>query len=534
MRVAFLQKIAVIVLFCALFFISCRKSFETDWDVDVAAPIARSSLTIKNFFGDTLFQTDAGGLLHLAFSKKIAGFQLDSLIKIPDTTIIQSYPLFDNFTVTPGMQIPGFPQTQDINFKINAGVELKKAIIQDGILKILYSNTFTQPLDFELTLPSTTKWGVPFQIKETIPPGVNSLPKFYDISGYNVVLTGMNNNKINTLPQTVNVKVSQNAQTASTYSTQLVKAEISYTHLLPYYLEGYFGEQQIDLPYDSVSLNISNSLQADNFKINSAYINFKIVNEFGVDVNAQLNNIKSVNTFSNSSVMLNASGLSNVNINRASKTSQLSNPVFPSVKTISVNTTNSNLKPFLENLPDYLTYSGKITINPLGNISGSNDFAFYGTGISIFADVDMPLQIQANSFKLTNTTAIDLSGVNQLDNINSGDIVIQAVNGFPFNAVMQGYLLDENKNIIDSIFTTPGNTINRGIVDASNIVVQPVYTKVLIPLTPSKIQNLKKSKSVKFTSQFNLPPQPPDIKILDSYKLDLVLGIDVNYKVRKK
>jgi hypothetical protein len=528
-------KIAAALILSGFLLNSCRKAFETSWDVDIAAPIARSTLNINNFFGDSLFQTDPTGLLHLAFSKKIAGFKLDSLIEIPDTTIIKDFPLFDNFTVTPGMQVPGFPQTQDIDFKINNGIELRKAIIKDGHLQITYSNTFTQPLDFELTLPSATKWGIPFQIKETIPPGVNSLPKSYDISGFTVLLTGMNNNKSNTIPQTVNIKVSPNAQTASTYSTQSIKAEISYKDLLPYYLEGYFGEQQLDLPYDSVSLNISNSLQASNLQINSAFINFKIVNEFGVDVNAQLGNIKSVNTFSNSSITLNASGLSNVNINRASKTSQQSNPVFPSVKTISVNTSNSNLKPFLENLPDYLTYSGKIVINPLGNVSGSNDFAFYNTGVSIYADVDMPLQLQANYFRLINFASIDLSKVNQLDDINSGNIVLQATNGFPFDAVMQGYILDENKTIIDSLFSNPGNKIDRGIIDANYIVTQPVYTKIMIPLTPSKIQNLKKSKSVKFVSQFNLPqPQPPDIKILDNYSLDVVLGIDVNYRARKK
>ncbi|MBK7667096.1 MAG: hypothetical protein IPJ32_06905 [Sphingobacteriaceae bacterium] len=50
---------------------------------------------------------------------------------------------------------------------------------------------------------------------------------------------------------------------------------------------GYFGSaENIDLPYDSVALNISNNLQVSNFQINSAFINFKIVSRFGVDINA--------------------------------------------------------------------------------------------------------------------------------------------------------------------------------------------------------------------------------------------------------
>lgn len=530
----FIYKISLLVLICFAV-ISCRKSFETDWDLDIEAPIARSKLNIKNFFSDTLFQSDPSGLLHLAFSKKIAGFQLDSLVQLPDT--ILDY----QFTMPPGSlylaagnSIPGFPQTQDIKFNINNGVELRTAIINTGHLKMVYSNSYSQPLVFNLVLPYTTKYGMPFTINETIYPGTNNNIKYYDIGGYEVKLTGSTLNKINTLVQTVDVKVPATAQGDTIRGGQGVKAQISYTDLVPYYVEGYFGEQNIDLPYDSVGLNISNNLQVSNFQINSAFINFKIVNEFGVDINAQLSNINSLNSANNTSVTLNASGLSNININRAGKTTNFSNPVFPSVKTISVNTTNSNLKPFLENLPDYLTYKGKIVVNPFGNISASNDFAFLNTGISIYADIDMPLQIRADYFKLISNSTIDLTSVKQIDNINYGELIIQCTNGFPFDAVLQGYILDEQKQVIDSLFTVPGNTIQRGSIDINNIVTAPVYTRLSIPLNHDKLQNLKRCKSLKFVSQFNLPPQPPDIKLLDSYSLDLVLSLDVNYKARKK
>lgn len=531
------SKIALSIAVLVLLTVSCRKSFETSWDVDIAAPIARSSLNIKNFFSDTLFQSDPSGLLHLAFSKKIAGFQLDSLIELPDTAL--NYAFFmapnTNFFIAPGSNIPGFPQTQEINFNISNGAELRTAIINDGKLKVDYTNTYTQPLVFDMILPGTTKYGIPFKIHEVISPGFNNMTRYYDVSGYTVKMGGLSGNKINTIVQTISVSVSPDAQPDTIRGGQGVSTNISYSKLIPYYVEGYFGQQNIDLAYDSVALNISNNLQASNFQISSAYINFKIVNEFGVDINAQLSNIKSVNSNSNTSVTLNASGLSNLNINKAGKTNNFSNPVFPSVKTISVNTTNSNLKPFLENLPDYLTYQGKISINPFGNISGSNDFAFLNTGINIYADVDMPLQIRTDFFKLISTTAIDLSEVEQMDNINYGSINIQATNGFPFEAVLQGYLLNEQNQIIDSLFIIPNNVIKRGTIDANYIVTSSIYTKIEVPLDDKKLENLKLARFIKFVSQFNMPtPQPPDIKIMNYYNLDLILSLDVNYRARKK
>ncbi len=531
----FIHKIGLFI-FIIVALVSCRKSFETDWDLDIEAPIARSKLNIKNFFSNNLFQSDPTGLLHLAFSKKIAGFKLDSLVQLPDTVLNYSFlmPPSSKLYLPPGNSIPGFPQTQEINFNINNGVELRTVVINNGQLKIVYSNSYSQPLLFSLVLPYTTKYGLPFTINEMVYPGTNNSIKFYDIGGYSVKLGGLSGNKINTLVQTIDVKVPTTAQADTIRAGQGVNTQISYKDLIPYYVEGYFGQQNIDLPYDSVGLNISNNLQISNFQINSASINFKIVNEFGVDINAQLSNIKSVNSLSSTAVTLNASGLSNININRAGKTTSFSNPVFPSVKTISVNTSNSNLKPFLENLPDYLTYKGKIAVNPFGNISASNDFAFLNTGINIYVDVDMPLQIRADYFRLVSNSTIDLTAVKQIDNINYGDIVLQCTNGFPFNAVLQGYILDEQKLVIDSLFNIPGNIIKEGTVDLNNIVVSTTYTKLKIPLTSSKLQNLKKCKFIKFVSQFNLPPQPPDIKLLDTYDLDLVLSLDVNYKAKKK
>ena len=62
-------KKSFIVLFILVSFFSCTK--ETSWDVDLAIPIAKSYLNISNFFGDTIFQADPNGLLHIAFSKDL-------------------------------------------------------------------------------------------------------------------------------------------------------------------------------------------------------------------------------------------------------------------------------------------------------------------------------------------------------------------------------------------------------------------------------------------------------------------------------
>lgn len=129
-------------------------------------------------------------------------------------------------------------------------------------------------------------------------------------------------------------------------------------------------------------------------------------------------------------------------------------------------------------------------------------------------DVDLPLQIQANYFKLNTTSAIDLTSVKQIDNINYGSLILEATNGFPFDAVLQGYVLNEQNQVIDSLFSVSNNVIARGNLDANYIVTSPNYSKLIVEMDRTKLENLKNCKFIKFVSQFNLPiPQPPDIKI---------------------
>jgi len=75
--------------------------------------------------------------------------------------------------------------------------------------------------------------------------------------------------------------------------------------------------------------------------------------------------MKSIKTSPANVVTLNAGNLlQSINVNRANKTNNPSNPVFPWLKQINVNSSNSNLNPFLQNLPNYLGYSIKATLNP--------------------------------------------------------------------------------------------------------------------------------------------------------------------------
>ncbi len=519
----------ICLLFLILFaFYACRKPSAANWDVDVVFPVVKSTLNIKNFIGDSIFVADNTGLLSLNVNREITAIKLDSLLSLPDTSIVNTFTVPFPTNLTPGQSLTFFPSTE-LDFDISNGVSLKWLDIRSGQLTVKFTNDLTEPLDLLYVIPSAKKNGQPLTIFETVPPTPAVLVKTYDLTGYNLNMRGANGLKYNTIVQAYTVTLNPNANPVSVLFGQGAKAELTYSDIIPNYVEGYFGQQTISIPLDTANFDIFNNFQASNFLLNNATLNFKILNEFGAEFTANLSNIKSINSYNSNSVTLNNGSLSNMNINRATKVGYT---IFPSIKTVSLTNTNSNIVPFLSNLPNKLTYQGSINVNPLGNLSGYNDFAFYNTGIRVLADINIPLRFNADYFKLISTSIVDFSSVKQLENVNQGNFIISALNGYPFRAEIQAYLMDDQNQVVDSLFIPATNFIEKGVTDAQNIVTSPTQSKLVVPFSKARIENLRKTKAIKLVTYFRMPPNPPDIKIYENYSIDLNIIAELNYNVK--
>lgn len=518
---------------------SCKK--ETSWDVDAAFPIAKSHLNFSNFFGDTIFKADPGGLLHIAFSKDIINFTMDSLVKLPDTTISIGFTSPFTSQLNPGTTVFSNNASTDreITFNVSNGVELNRAIVKKGFLKVEYFNTYSQPLNFNYEINSANLWGNILHINQVVAGGSVSNPsvlsKVYPLDDYTINLTGLSNTKINTLVQSYTITTDPSGSADQLQVGQGLSVKLSFSEVVPAYVQGYFGQQDLSFGPDSTLLGMFENFKPSNFALTQSAINFRIINEFGIELSSTISNIRSIKTTPPNVVSLNAGNLlQTINVNRAGKTNNASNPVFPWVKQIDINSSNSNLNAFLENVPNYLGYKVQAKLNPLGNISAGNDFAYYGHGLKVIADVDIPFELSADYFNLTNYAKIDLTGISQLDNINNCEIILQARNNYPFRAQIQGYMVNDQNQVVDSMFTWDNNTIQSALTDHLNTVLNYTDTRLVASFNKEKIGHLKECSRVKFVTYLYLPNQPTPIKIKDSSYLDLILSANVNYNVKTK
>jgi len=521
--------------------LSCRKG--TSWDVDASIPLAKSHLNISNFFGDSIFKADPTGLLHIAFSKDIIDFTIDSLVKLPDTTVTLGFTSPFLSQLNPGTTIFSNSMSNDkeITFNVVNNVELNRAIVRKGKLKVEYFNSYAQPLNFNYEINSANLWGNVLHINQTISGGSVSNPatlsKTYDLDGYVINLTGLSYQKVNTLVQTYTISTDPSGTADQLQVGQGLSVKLSFVDVIPEYVQGYFGQQDLSFGPDSSLIGLLENFKPNNLALTQSAINFRIINEFGVDLSSSIKSVKSINTTTVSPgvVTLNAGNLlQSINVNRAGKTNNASNPVFPWLKQININNSNSNLNPFLENLPNYLGYSVVAKLNPLGNVSAGNDFAYYGHGLKVIADIDIPFALSANYFNLINFAKVDLTQLKELKNVNSCDINLQARNNYPFTAKVQGYMINDQNQVIDSLFTWNNNSIQSALTDNSNTVLNYTDTKLVASFNKSKMDNLMQCKQIKFVTYLYLPNQPTPIKIMDTSYLDLIVSARVDYNINTK
>jgi hypothetical protein len=529
---------AALCVLAALY--SCRKE-PTYWEDDFVAPIAQGKLTLANLFPDTTIKTDPDSSLRIAFDAEVINYGIDSLLKIPDTTIttVSTNTIVPKIAITPGMTI--LTNTSSTYYDFPNGIKLATATIKFGKVKVELVNTARQPLSYHYKLLSAFKNTVMLDTVFEIPKATYSgtvctsqgtLSTFLNLAGYLIDFTGVNKNVTNTVDQWGQVSVSTNAQPDTLYINQGLISTFTFTGIVPQYAQGYFGNQSVSVGPDTTDFTVFSNMQSGLLNLNSADVKLRLINEFGVAMKASIGNLTALSTANAASTVLTSTVVGNSFTLNGAVNNGSSLPVTAGTKTITLNNSNSNIKDLIGILPDKFIYQVNTQLNPNGNLGGNNDFAYYGTGFKAYLNADIPLQFSASNLVLIDTTDINFTTVSQLDNVNHGQLLLTATNSYPFSIQLQGYLLDENRNVLEPLFGTP-NTIQQPPLDANFKVIAPLNSTLSVPLTAGKIVNLKKARYIKYLATFNTAAQPNPVKFYSHYTLDILLTADINYTIGK-
>lgn len=519
-------------LFILVLSLSCRKE-PISWDVDTLIPILHTKMTLQQALPDDALEVINGNELQLIYSGNLISLQLDSTLAIPDTSISDTFSIPFGSIVFPS----GSTFLSDSNFTrfdFN-NTQLTHLYIREGEMSLELISSLEGPSVFEYSLPTMKKNGVPFFVIENIPAAASSsiavIQRTYDISGYEISLTGIQNDNFNVLANEYRAYIDSSSSAVTISAGQSFRATNTLSGIKPSYIRGSFGSETSNESSQNEPLEIFEYVKGGSLSLESATMEFEIKNEIGMDLNIVINDISGNNAYNNTSVSL-ISPLSStgINLNRATETQGIYSAPNATQNITLLNNQNSNLNEFIGNLPQSISYDFEINLNPLGNVSAGNDFLYENTGIEINLDAQIPLNLNASNLILSDTTdfEIDSGSKEESSKIIGGYLNIYTLNWFPFSLENQFYMLDKNQIIIDSIFAE--SQMIYGGIPVFGIVEDPQSALVKASLTPSKIAHLYQTKSL-ITKMKLHSTSSENIRILDTYFLDARIVGDFEYQI---
>lgn len=520
---------------------SCKRD-EAYWDTGITSPIAFTTLTIDNIVPDSLLVQNPDTSLKLMYTNDFFNLTADSLYKIPDTTLTNTYYYpFGTTNVTGGDYLTN-NSVQQTTYNLS-GIDLVYVLLRGGKMTLKLKNDVTLPILLTYEVPSAVKNGIPFDTTFLVPAAPDathsaSVDAEVDLSNYGIDMTGLLGDRVNTIVTRFTAQVDPSQSSSVPIGpADSVSCINTFKDMDPYYVRGYFGNNTISVGPEEQDFSFFKKITAGSLSLEELKMNLVLQNYIGMDARVYINSIYSKNSRTGNVVSLNAPIMGQaLNFNRAVTTGGWL-PVIPYNYSYTLDNTNSNAKQLVENLPDKLGYNIQVITNPLGNVSGSNDFFFIDYPLKAHLDIEMPLSFIASGLTLTDTLHPDFTGIKEPENVLSGTLTVHADNGMPFSAGLQLYLLDAYGQLTDSLVVAPGQVLSAPVVSVSTSPLNTwraqgkTHSTVQIRLSETQTQALLASSKVVFRSVFDTHSGPLNTRIYSTDALDLKLTADFNYRV---
>ncbi|MBL4706709.1 MAG: hypothetical protein JKY54_19420, partial [Flavobacteriales bacterium] len=364
-------------LLCCLIIIlalaSCKKE-ATTWTSEFASPIAYTTLDIGNIIGDTNLIVNPDSTVNLLIEREIYRLRVDSLFQTPDTTISEIHKITSpiTLTVSPGFTFLSEPEETTYNIP---GAELKYFMLKSGRLNYEILSYVDGPTIDSIIITSATKAGVTFSQDLHIAASDGVTPVIVtgsvDLTDYEFDLTGSDGLKYNTLLSKVSATLDPSyGSTVSISQADSIRINITFEDIVPKRALGYFGNDFIDVPLDSVAIPFMDRIVAGTIDLDQISLDLIITDGLGVDKQIIISQINSISSAGSVGLVHSSIG-SSINLTRPSKSGWI---VSPEYRTESFTNASSNLDAFIENLPNEISYALQFQINPLGDVNNHGDF----------------------------------------------------------------------------------------------------------------------------------------------------------------
>ncbi len=511
--------------------LGCRKDgAKPTWDIDVLAPLARTTLTVGDLVADSLLESDAQGNLTLVYRGTLFTVGLDTILKAPDTSFTYNYalPFPGPVNLPPGLSILNQADVQRFDL---GDVQLRELHLREGQLTMDMVNMVGSLIHGRMELASAQFADGPAVLMASVPAGSPLAPgtamATKNLAGTRFDLRGPQGSSVNTVQTQVSAQLDPAGAGAWATDQDSLLIEVRYTGLVPEYARGYFGQRTERFGPSTTNLGLFNAFVAGTLDLDEATLKLRIENGFGADLRVRLRQLQALNTRTGESVDLEHALLNGpLNVTRATETGS---GFIPSTQTRVIGMGNSNIDRFIESLPDQVAYALDLELNPLGDISNGNDFLYHSGKLTAGIDLEVPLRLAANALSLQTITTVDLPGTPAGHALRSGVLRLFAENGFPMDARIELATIGADDQVL-TVVPVQG-VVASATVGANGLVAQRVSSTLIAGIDAGTVQELYDGARLRIRTALSTNPPGQHVRILDHYALDLQVTLEAEHMV---
>lgn len=436
-----------------------------------------------------------------------------------------------------------FPEQDFIQREFDTQIEgvgdkrLTKVKIKSGKIQIKYYSTSPDEVKFTYTIPDarigadTFKFEGKFKRAENVDVMVDTIEK--DISGFDLdlLLETPEGNNPNRFKSTLSAGFEYTGRMVTITEDDSIRMEIKLVDVIPSYASGYLGVDTFKMETSNIAFDAFKDLENIRLALDNVKITLDVTNGAGLGAKVAIDQIEGLNTSTGNKVALTLNEPS-FKIPEAVET-----PFTVAHASYEVNNANSNVKTFLDNKPNVLSYKGVVITNPdvdPNNLSTlpMNQFLTDQSNLNIDIKVETPLEVNVKGLSLEDTTDMSAFNLEDLDKIKDGTLSLLLENQLPVSMHLKLIVLDESGMWVDSIVSTtpvPAAVVEEG----TGKVLSVSKHKIDYYFDTDKLRRLLSSKKIYFKAILNSPDDKYAKLLVDS-KLKVNLVGKFNYLVSGK
>ncbi len=475
-------------------FFGCKRE-DTFWNTQWELPVFEDSLLVTDWIPAKNLRVNEAGWYSINWDTAVV-MSLDTLLTIPDTTISLEYALPFQVNVPAGITL--LNQTQSQSSWIPDGMELKKIFIGQGKIHYHIKSEVDGDVQLKFEVLRASKQGEPLLIDVVLPPGPVEVEGEFDISKYVLDLSGPNGNLTNDWTNQVIIRSADAGMGADVQMNDLVTVDLNFNDVQIEKAIGYLGQQ--DWSWDE-HLNMGTGWPSGEFHLEDLSLTWGIENRMGADWAVNLEQVQ-MRSSQNQVCNLSHPQLNQWNyITRAQMDAV--GTIYPTSWSQTWNSQNSNIVQAASYLGGGVNFTGKMKLNPLGNVNAFNDY-FIPEPFVLRAQIDAPLRFNARNITIEKDLAVSISE----DIRASGSIHLKITNAYPLDmkivASVNGQILGEGQ-------------VEAGTIGIDGISIEPVYSFITLNCSKSQLEEIERKGGLKLMWTLNTPDYPNMVGLRPGY-----------------